>query len=85
MQIELTKHFLKIARNLPTNEQVLLSKKIEIFKNNPKNPSLKIHQLTGKLKNIHSFSLTYSKRVLFTIDKNIYIFMAVGSHDIYKY
>ncbi len=85
MQIEYPKRFLKAVRNLPLTEQLLLSQRIEIFKNNPKDSRLKTHQLTGKLKNIYSFSLTYSKRVLFLVDKNKIIFLAVGSHDIYKH
>lgn len=81
MEIEYPKSFLKAVRNLPLKEQLLLSQKIEIFKKNPQDSKLKTHQLTGKLKHIHSFSLTYSKRVLFFIDKNKYIFISVGSHD----
>ncbi|PIP85515.1 type II toxin-antitoxin system mRNA interferase toxin, RelE/StbE family [Candidatus Collierbacteria bacterium CG10_big_fil_rev_8_21_14_0_10_43_36] len=81
MEIEYPKRFLKAVRNLPLSEQLLLSQKIEIFKNNPQDPKLKTHQLTGKLKHIHSFSLTHSKRVLFVINDSKYIFIAVGSHD----
>lgn len=85
MQIKLTNHFQKVVRNLQRSDQILLSQKIEIFKNNPQDPRLKTHQLTGKLKNIYSFSLTYSKRVLFLVDNDKAIFIAVGSHDIYKH
>lgn len=85
MQIEFTKKFLKMARSLPQVEQILLSNKIEVFKVDQHDSKLKTHQLTGKLKSIYSFSLTYSKRVLFIIDSNKVIFMAVGSHDIYKH
>lgn len=74
-----------MARSLPRVEQTLLSEKIEVFKVDPYNSKLRTHQLTGKLKSIHSFSLTYSKRVLFIIDKDKTIFIAVGSHDIYKH
>lgn len=81
MQVELTNHFQKMVRNLQRSEQILLSQKIKIFKNNPQDPRLKTHLLADKLKHIHSFSLTYSKRVLFLINKNKFIFIAVGSHD----
>jgi mRNA-degrading endonuclease YafQ of YafQ-DinJ toxin-antitoxin module len=81
MQIELTNHFLKMVCKLQKSEQVILSKKVGIFKNNPQDPRLRTHFLTGKLKNIQSFSLNYSKRVLFVVDKNKFIFIAVGTHD----
>lgn len=70
-----------MARALPRSEQILLSKKTQVFITNQSDPRLKTHQLTGKLKNIHSFSLTYSKRVLFTVEDNKTIFVAVGAHD----
>ena len=81
MEIEYPKRFLREVRNLPLNEQLLLSQKIEIFKKNPQDPKLRTHQLTGKLKQFFPFSLTYSKRVLFIGDKGKYIFIAVGSND----
>lgn len=81
MEIEYSEHFLKAVRNLPISEQRLLSQKTEVFKSNPQDPKLKNHQLTGKLKRIHSFSLTHSKRVLFITAGSKYIFIAVGSHD----
>jgi mRNA-degrading endonuclease YafQ of YafQ-DinJ toxin-antitoxin module len=70
-----------MVRSLPRSEQILLSEKIEFLKSDFHNQKLKTHQLTGKLKNIYSFSLTYSKRVLFIMDKDKIIFMTVGSHN----
>lgn len=40
-------------------------KKLETFTNNPFDPSLKTHKLSGKLKDLWSFSIEYDRRVLF--------------------
>ena len=81
MQVEYSSKFIKMVQSLPRQEQVLLSKKIEIFRANPFGSNLKTHQLTGKLKDFYSFSLTFSKRVLFIKNNDKIIFIAVGSHD----
>ncbi len=81
MQIEYLRRFLKVVHKLPKSEQLLLTHKIEIFKKDPQNSKLRTHALTWKMKGVYSFSLTYSKQVLFTIDNNVYTFIAIGSHD----
>lgn len=81
MEIEISSHFLRKAKKLTLNEQKNLSEKIEIFRKDPYNPSLKTHALTGKLKGLYSFSLTYSKRVVFTfVEKNKALLLDVGLH-----
>jgi addiction module RelE/StbE family toxin len=56
--------------------------KVALFTNDPFEPSLKTHKLSGKLKDLWSFSLEYDERVLFyfTDDGNA-VFINVGSHD----
>ena len=56
--------------------------KLKIFIENPFDPSLKTHKLSGKLKNLWSFSLEYNERVLFyfTEDENA-VFIDIGNHD----
>lgn len=85
-EIELSSRFLRKAKKLTKSEQEKLSKKIEIFRKDPDNPKLKTHALTGKLQGLLSFSLTYSKKVIFTyVEKNKALFLDVGSHDeVYK-
>ncbi len=48
-------------------------------------PSLKTHKLSGKLKDLWSFSLGYDKRVLFYFaDEKKAVFVDIGSHgDVY--
>jgi mRNA-degrading endonuclease YafQ of YafQ-DinJ toxin-antitoxin module len=82
MDVELSSNFLKKAKKLPKEEKVLLSGKVEIFRKNPNSPKLKTHALTGKLSGLLSFSLTYSKRVVFMyLEKDKALFIDVGNHD----
>lgn len=54
-----------------------------LFMLDPFHPSLKTHKLSGKLKNLWSFSVEYDLRVIFYFeDKNSRaIFVYIGSHD----
>jgi mRNA-degrading endonuclease YafQ of YafQ-DinJ toxin-antitoxin module len=56
--------------------------KLEIFTNNPVEPSLRTHKLSGKMKGLWSFSVEYDQRVLFyfTDDGNA-VFIDIGNHD----
>ncbi len=56
--------------------------KVEKFTVDPFEQSLKTHKLSGKLKDLWSFSLEYDERVLFyfTEDGNA-VFVDIGSHD----
>ena len=56
--------------------------KVEQFTIDPFNQSLKTHKLSGKLKDLWSFTLEYDERVLFyfTEDGNA-VFVDIGSHD----
>jgi len=56
--------------------------KVEQFTIDPFDQSLKTHKLSGKLKELWSFSVEYDDRVLFyfTEDGNA-VFVDIGSHD----
>ena len=62
-------------------------KTLKILEVNPYHPSLKLHKLTGNLKNLHSISINISYRItleLYIIDKEI-ILVNVGHHnDVYS-
>ncbi len=53
----------KIRNNIGLEEKFW--NKIEIFQNDPYDPVLKTHKLSGKLKNLWSFRLDYDIRVIF--------------------
>jgi len=53
------------------------------LENDPFQPHLKYHQLTGNLKDVQAVSITYSYRITLTIivtEKEI-VLLDVGSHD----
>ncbi len=59
--------------------------KIELFKNEKNHKQLKVHKLTGKLKNFYSFSVNYSYRIIFSYEnKKSVVLFAIGDHDVYK-
>ena len=56
--------------------------KLSVFIKDPFDPSLKTHKLSGKLKDLWSFSVAYDERVLFyfTDNENV-VFIDIGNHD----
>ncbi len=59
--------------------------KLAQFTANPFDPSLKTHKLSGKLKDLWSFSVGYDERVLFYFtDEEKAVFVDIGGHsDVY--
>lgn len=56
--------------------------KLEQFQKNPFEPSLKTHKLSGKLKDLWSFTIEYDIRIIFYFtDNNDAVFIGIGSHD----
>lgn len=82
MEIDFSSHFLKRARRLSSEDKIILSERIKLFKSNPNSPKLKVHPLAGRLKGLFAFSIKRKKRVKFSfIDDNKTLFIDVGSHD----
>lgn len=56
--------------------------KLEVFTDNPFDSSLRTHKLSGKLKDLWSFSVEYDQRVIlyFTDEENV-VFIDIGNHD----
>jgi toxin HigB-1 len=60
-------------------------KQLIIFQKNHFHPSLRLHKLTGKLKNTWSISVDRNHRLLFLIEKEEAYFFNFGTHDqVYK-
>jgi len=58
-------------------------KTLKLLELNPNHPSLRLHELKGKLKGLHSISINISYRItleLIVSDKDI-ILIDVGPHD----
>jgi addiction module RelE/StbE family toxin len=55
---------------------------MKLFSNNPFNPRLRTHKLTGKLEGLWAFSYSYDCRVIFKfINKDEVLLIDLGSHD----
>ena len=82
MKIEFSSNFLRQAKKLSGKEKSILAERIEIFKLNSNDQRLKSHALTGRLKGLFSFSLNYSKRVVFMyVEKDKALLVDVGAHE----
>jgi len=70
---------------LSTKIKNITDKKVGIFKKNPLHPSLHLHELHGKFKNIWSISINKNYRITFERQNNgDIVFISIGNHDIYK-
>ena len=71
-------------KRIKGNEDLELKfwQKLEIFTVDPYDQRLKTHKLSGKLKDLWSFTVDYDERVLFyfTEDEKA-VFVDIGSHD----
>jgi len=58
-------------------------KTLKILENNPHHPSLKLHRLKGKFKDLHSVSINISYRITleFYFNNNEIVPVNVGHHD----
>jgi addiction module RelE/StbE family toxin len=75
------KAFKKLIRKNKSLEQKFWSE-AELFIEDAHHPSLQTHKLTGKLKNLWSFSVEEDCRVIFYFESSSKaVFIDIGSHD----
>lgn len=56
-----------------------------LFKENPLHPSLRLHQLKGKLSGLWSLSINLNYRIIFKRkDDGVILFISIGKYDLYK-
>jgi len=85
MIVRYTTKFYREYKRLPLNIKKQAEKMEKIFRENPFNPILKTHKLTGKLKELWSFSIDYKNRIIFEFaSENTVYFLSVGNHQIYR-
>lgn len=78
-------HFKSQLKKYPQRQQRIIEQKLKLFIENPFEPSLKTHKLTGKLKDYWAFTVSYKQRILFEfVDDESVGLIDIGSHDIYK-
>ena len=86
MEVSFSKSFKKaFAKKIKSiQKEDIFWIKTELFVENPFEESLKTHKLSGKLKDLWSFSIEYDLRVVFyfTNDKpKKAVFVDIGNHD----
>ena len=55
--------------------------RVAIFQNNPFDPRIRAHKLSGQLKDLWSFSVEYDVRVIFSfIEDGKALFIDIGTH-----
>ena len=81
-----TKSYTKRAKNFTKKHPDLIGqykKTLKLLELNPNHPSLRLHELNGKLKGLHSLSINISCRItleLIFTDNDI-ILVDVGPHE----
>ena len=82
MEIVVTKEFEKRFENLPAAFQKRAQKQEILFRKNPFHPSLHTEKLEPKTREVWSFRIDKSYRILFRfLDGSKVLFLTVGPHD----
>ena len=56
--------------------------RVAIFQENPFDPKLKTHRLSGQLHDLWSFSIDYDIRIVFSfVEPNQALFVDIGTHE----
>lgn len=84
MRITASPRFERNYKKLPQRIKEQAKLREAVFRDDPFHPTLKTHKLSDK-KNIWSFSINYSYRIVFTFlrSKEV-LFLDIGTHKIYK-
>jgi mRNA-degrading endonuclease YafQ of YafQ-DinJ toxin-antitoxin module len=86
MEVSFSDSFKKAYRKRvkATDAESLFWQKLDLFINDPFESKLKTHRLSGKLKDLWSFSLDYNVRVVFYFTKDKpkkAVLIDIGTHD----
>ena len=85
MIIKVSPKFEKNYQRLTQSIKEKAKEKESIFREDPFNPRLKTHKLSGKDKGCWAFWIDNSYRIKFIfLSKREVLFLDVGTHDIYK-
>jgi len=82
IQVFATKRFEKSFKKLSPNLKAKTKKKIELFQNNPKHPSLRSEKLEPKHLNLYSFRIGRNWRIVFDYeDSKVARLRDIDKHD----
>ena len=78
-------YFKKLSRFLKKHPDIesIYTKCISLLESNPYHPSLRLHKLSGDLKELHSISITtkYRMTIEFLITSNTITPVNIGTHE----
>ncbi len=78
---EVKKELVKIKKKDPHLIRKIY-KQLQLFTTNPIHPSLRLHKLSGNLKDFRSISITKSFRMVYQIkEENVAYFVDLGTHN----
>ncbi|MFN5539428.1 MAG: type II toxin-antitoxin system YafQ family toxin [Candidatus Melainabacteria bacterium] len=86
MEVSFSSSFKKVFKRKieSTNIEEVFWRKLELFISNPFDERLRTHKLSGKLKDLWSFSIEFDIRVIFSFTKDKpkkAILIDIGSHN----
>ncbi len=85
MQIEFSSRFQKSYRKLILKRPdvaISVLQRILLFSQQPNSPSLALHKLKGRLKDVYAFSVESNSRIIVDLtDPNKALFADIGTHD----
>ena len=81
MKFRRTNQFKKDYQKLPSDIQRRVDQKLKLLLRDLRYPSLRVHKLRG-VEGLWEFSVTMNYRVLFEIEDEYYVLLAVGPHSI---
>ena len=82
LEVHFTPHFAKSVKKMPNNLLEDIFDKIELLKNRENHKNLKVHKLSGSMKDLYSFSVNFKLRIIFKyITQCEAVCMYIGDHD----
>ncbi len=82
MTILFSKRYKKQYKKLPPDLQKQTKLRIELWKEQPNNPLLRLHKLEGSMNQFYSINITGDLRALYKIrGQEMYIYQMIGTHS----
>ena len=77
--------FVSQFESLDAKTQHHALKKIDLFIEDQRHPSLRVHKLNGQLVGFFAFSIDYTMRIIFSNEeKGVVRFLKIGDHSVYR-
>ena len=81
--IRVTSHFTRQYKRAPSEIQELAEAQERIFRTDAFDPRLRTHKLSGRLKDLWTFSVTRDIRIVFEfLEADEVLFHSIGRHEV---